>query len=177
MDGVVGRDALAGPGDGRVGESEGFVVPAEVRQRAGVTGREEADPPRLADGSLRVPGCFKDAAEFGLGVIEPARLAQHDAQRLAGDEGGFCLAAPRRGGDRESLTGRGDGVVVRIWNHPMVGWIWWGALIMAFGAVSIAWLVIAGGTWNYLLAAAQLASGLLAFLLLVKTARGHAVRR
>jgi len=51
------------------------------------------------------------------------------------------------------------------------------ALIMAFGAVSIAWLVIAGGTWNYLLAAAQLASGLLAFLLLVKTARGHAVRR
>ncbi|MBL8664768.1 MAG: hypothetical protein JNM29_18195 [Candidatus Odyssella sp.] len=51
------------------------------------------------------------------------------------------------------------------------------ALILAFGAVSIAWLVIAGGTWNYLLAAAQLASGLLAFLLLVKTARGHAVRR
>ena len=51
------------------------------------------------------------------------------------------------------------------------------ALILAFGAVSIAWLVTAGGTWNYLLAAAQLASGLLAFLLLVKTARGHAVRR
>ncbi len=51
------------------------------------------------------------------------------------------------------------------------------ALILAFGAVSIAWLVIAGGTWNYILAAAQLASGLLAFLLLVKTARGHAVRR
>lgn len=50
------------------------------------------------------------------------------------------------------------------------------ALILAFGAVSIAWLVIAGGTWNYVLAAAQLASGLLAFLLLMKTARGHATR-
>jgi hypothetical protein len=51
------------------------------------------------------------------------------------------------------------------------------ALILAFGLVSIAWLVIAGGTWNYVLAAVQLASGLLAFLLLVKTSRGHAVRR
>ena len=51
------------------------------------------------------------------------------------------------------------------------------ALILAFGAVSIAWLVIAGGTWNYILAAVQLASGLVAFLLLVKTSRGHAVRR
>jgi hypothetical protein len=51
------------------------------------------------------------------------------------------------------------------------------ALILAFGAVSIAWLVIAGGTWNYVLAAAQLASGLLALLLLMNTARGHAVRR
>lgn len=28
---------------------------------------------------------------------------------------------------------RGDAIVVRIWNHPMVGWIWWGALVMAFG--------------------------------------------
>jgi hypothetical protein len=51
------------------------------------------------------------------------------------------------------------------------------ALILAFGTVSIAWLVIAGGTWNYVLAAVQLAGGLLAFLILVKTARGHAVRR
>ncbi len=50
-------------------------------------------------------------------------------------------------------------------------------LILAFGIVSIAWLIIAGGTWNYILAAVQLASGLLAFLLLMKTARGHAVRR
>ncbi len=50
-------------------------------------------------------------------------------------------------------------------------------LILAFGAVSIAWLLIAGGTWNYVLAAVQLASALLAVLLLVKTARGHAVRR
>ena len=51
------------------------------------------------------------------------------------------------------------------------------ALIAVFSAVAVAWLVIAGGTWNYLLAAAELASGLLAFLLLLKTARGHAVRR
>ena len=51
------------------------------------------------------------------------------------------------------------------------------ALILAFGLVSIAWLLIAGGTWNYVLAAVQLASGLLAFLLLVKTSRGHVVRR
>jgi len=28
---------------------------------------------------------------------------------------------------------RGDGVVIRAWNHPMVGWIWWGGLVMAFG--------------------------------------------
>ena len=28
---------------------------------------------------------------------------------------------------------RGDAIVVRIWSHPMVGWIWWGALVMAFG--------------------------------------------
>ncbi len=51
------------------------------------------------------------------------------------------------------------------------------ALILAFTIVAVAWLAIAGGTWNYVLAAAQLASGLLAFLLLLKTARGHAVRR
>ena len=51
------------------------------------------------------------------------------------------------------------------------------ALILVFTAVAVAWLVIAGGTWNYLLAAAELASALLALLLLMKTARGHAVRR
>ena len=28
---------------------------------------------------------------------------------------------------------RGDAIVVRIWSHPLVGWIWWGALLMAFG--------------------------------------------
>ncbi len=34
---------------------------------------------------------------------------------------------------------RGDGVVIRAWNHPMVGWIWWGGVIMAFGgALSLA---------------------------------------
>jgi hypothetical protein len=51
------------------------------------------------------------------------------------------------------------------------------ALILVFTLVAVAWLVIAGGTWNYILAAVELASGLLAFLLLLKTARGHAVRR
>jgi hypothetical protein len=50
------------------------------------------------------------------------------------------------------------------------------ALILVFTGVAVAWLVIAGGTWNYVLAAAEIASGLLAFLLLMKTARGHAVR-
>jgi hypothetical protein len=51
------------------------------------------------------------------------------------------------------------------------------ALIAVFTAVAVAWLAIAGGTWNYVLAAVQLASGFLAFLLLRKTARGHATRR
>lgn len=51
------------------------------------------------------------------------------------------------------------------------------ALILVFTVVAMAWLLIVGGTWNYVLAAAQLGSGLLAFLLLLKTARGHAVRR
>jgi hypothetical protein len=50
------------------------------------------------------------------------------------------------------------------------------ALILVFTAIALAWLLIAGGTWNYVLAAVQLASGLLAFLLLMKTARGHAKR-
>jgi len=50
------------------------------------------------------------------------------------------------------------------------------ALILLFTVVAIAWLLIAGGTWNYVLAAVQLGSGLLAFLLLLRTARGHADR-
>ena len=33
---------------------------------------------------------------------------------------------------------RGDAIVVRVWSHPFVGWIWWGAMIMAAGgAVSL----------------------------------------
>ena len=28
---------------------------------------------------------------------------------------------------------RGDAIVVRVWSHPMVGWIWWGAVLMSFG--------------------------------------------
>jgi hypothetical protein len=47
-------------------------------------------------------------------------------------------------------------------------------LILLFTAIAVAWLVIAGGTWNYVLAAVQLASGLAAWFLLHKTARGHA---
>jgi hypothetical protein len=50
------------------------------------------------------------------------------------------------------------------------------ALVVAFTAVAVAWLAIAGGTWNYVLAAVQLAGSILAFLLLMKTARGHAKR-
>ena len=50
------------------------------------------------------------------------------------------------------------------------------ALIAGFTAVAVAWLLIAGGTWNYVLAAVQLASGLAAWFLLHKTARGHAKR-
>ncbi len=50
------------------------------------------------------------------------------------------------------------------------------ALIAAFTAVAAAWLVIVGGFWNYILAAVQLASGLAAWFLLHKTARGHAQR-
>ena len=48
------------------------------------------------------------------------------------------------------------------------------AIIIAFTTFAVAWLVIAGGAWNYVLAAVQLASGLLGFLMLMKTARGHA---
>ena len=51
------------------------------------------------------------------------------------------------------------------------------ALIAVFTAVAMAWLAIAGGTWNYILAAVELLSGAFAFLLLLKTARGHAIRR
>jgi hypothetical protein len=50
------------------------------------------------------------------------------------------------------------------------------ALILVFTTVAVAWLAIAGGTWNYVLAAVQLASGLAAWFLLTKTARGHADR-
>lgn len=50
------------------------------------------------------------------------------------------------------------------------------ALIAVFTTVAVAWLAIAGGTWNYVLAAVQLASGLAAWFLLHKTARGHAER-
>lgn len=50
------------------------------------------------------------------------------------------------------------------------------AIILAFSVFAVAWLVIAGGTWNYILAAVQLASGLAAWFLLHKTARGHVTR-
>jgi hypothetical protein len=50
------------------------------------------------------------------------------------------------------------------------------ALIGVFTAVAVAWLVIAGGAWNYVLAVVQLVSGLAAWILLHKTARGHAKR-
>jgi hypothetical protein len=50
------------------------------------------------------------------------------------------------------------------------------AIILVFTAIAVAWLVIAGGTWNYVLAAVQLASGAAAWYLLHKTARGHAKR-
>jgi hypothetical protein len=50
------------------------------------------------------------------------------------------------------------------------------AIILGFTAIAVAWLVIAGGTWNYVLAAVQLASGAAAWYLLHKTARGHAER-
>lgn len=51
------------------------------------------------------------------------------------------------------------------------------ALVFAFTAAAAAWLAIAGGVWNYILAAVELASGLLAFLLLYRAARGHATHR
>jgi hypothetical protein len=50
------------------------------------------------------------------------------------------------------------------------------AIVILFTAIAVAWLVIAGGTWNYVLAAVQLASGFAAWFLLHKTARGHAKR-
>jgi hypothetical protein len=50
------------------------------------------------------------------------------------------------------------------------------AIILVFTAIAVAWLVIAGGTWNYVLAFVQLASGGAAWFLLHKTARGHAER-
>jgi hypothetical protein len=51
------------------------------------------------------------------------------------------------------------------------------ALIAAFTAVAVLWLALAGGTWNLILALVQFASGLLAWFLLHKTARGHATNR
>ena len=51
------------------------------------------------------------------------------------------------------------------------------ALIAAFTVIAVLWLVIAGGVWNYVLAAVQLASGFLAWYLLNRTARGHASHR
>ncbi|MBC7506334.1 MAG: hypothetical protein H7267_11515, partial [Sandarakinorhabdus sp.] len=30
----------------------------------------------------------------------------------------------------------GNGVVVRIYHHPMVGWIWFGGLMMAMGGAA-----------------------------------------
>ncbi|GGE19221.1 c-type cytochrome biogenesis protein CcmF [Polymorphobacter glacialis] len=38
-------------------------------------------------------------------------------------------------GDEQSDT-RGKGLVVRIYHHPMVGWIWFGALMMAMGGAA-----------------------------------------
>ncbi len=51
------------------------------------------------------------------------------------------------------------------------------ALIAAFTAIAMTWLLVAGGTWNYALAAVQFASGFTAWYLLHKTARGHATKR
>ena len=48
--------------------------------------------------------------------------------------------------------------------------------IAIFTAITVLWLVIAGGVWNYVLAAVQLASAFLALYLLSKTARGHVKR-
>ena len=31
---------------------------------------------------------------------------------------------------------RGPGIVVRIYHHPLVGWIWFGALMMAMGGAA-----------------------------------------
>jgi cytochrome c-type biogenesis protein CcmF len=31
---------------------------------------------------------------------------------------------------------RGQGIVVRIYNHPLVGWIWFGGLMMALGGAA-----------------------------------------
>lgn len=49
--------------------------------------------------------------------------------------------------------------------------------IAVFTIIAVLWLVIAGGVWNYVLAAVQLASGALAWYLLHRTARGHATHR
>jgi cytochrome c-type biogenesis protein CcmF len=38
-------------------------------------------------------------------------------------------------GDQQSDE-KGPGIVVRIYHHPMVGWIWFGALMMAMGGAA-----------------------------------------
>ncbi|WP_426170000.1 heme lyase CcmF/NrfE family subunit [Sandarakinorhabdus sp. DWP1-3-1] len=38
-------------------------------------------------------------------------------------------------GDQQT-DARGPGIVVRIYHHPLVGWIWFGALMMAFGGAA-----------------------------------------
>jgi cytochrome c-type biogenesis protein CcmF len=38
-------------------------------------------------------------------------------------------------GDQQS-DARGPGIVVRIYHHPLVGWIWFGALMMAMGGAA-----------------------------------------
>ncbi|MCW5770994.1 MAG: hypothetical protein KIT16_05100 [Rhodospirillaceae bacterium] len=50
-------------------------------------------------------------------------------------------------------------------------------LIAAFTAIAMIWLLIAGGTWNVILAIVQLAGGVLAWILLRGAARGGAKRR
>jgi hypothetical protein len=50
-------------------------------------------------------------------------------------------------------------------------------LIGAFTGIAILWLLLAGGTWNAILALVQLAGGFLAWYLLHGAARGDAKRR
>jgi cytochrome c-type biogenesis protein CcmF len=36
----------------------------------------------------------------------------------------------------EQRDAKGNGIVVRIYHHPMVGWIWFGGLMMAMGGAA-----------------------------------------